>query len=547
MRKSLANFLAYPVYIIRSLRRHRSIRGIIRSAAILLLIGFIFFPAITALILRFGMQLSFGMMFMIVQFGALFWFLSRSKTITILPGDKTDLTLADYKGQPALVNLMGEWISILQGDANFYRMGGISPSGLVLTGEPGTGKTWLAKCTAGSAGVALHGIEGSGFRAMFMGMDVLKTLTFVNKCRSLAAEHGACIAFIDEIDSLGSRGGMGGMGMMGGMMGGMGGGGALTQLLVAIDGMNEERSMTTARNIARRWLRLPLLKEGVVLWMGSTNRPEMLDKALIRPGRMEHMIKVDPPDAHGRKEIFQYYANKVLHDELDIDRLVSGTQGITPAAIQSAIQRGAPRLANAAKRSSVSEMDILTALMEGVAGIPNPITDMPEKQRWQLAVHEASHCVASYHLSPSKTIAFVSIIRRGIGFGFMLPMDKEATYTYPMANIIADIRVSLAGDIGTKVILCERWVGGAGDFKHVRERINYLDWHGVFGGISQAYGEPSQGESERIDKWLKEQMGATEDLLAAHQPEIEALATALVEKSELSGEEATKIIQKAEK
>lgn len=545
MRKSLANFLAYPVYIIRFLRRHRSIRGIIRSAAILLLIGFIFFPAITALILRFGMQLSFGMMFMIVQFGALFWFLSRSKTITILPGDKTDLTLADYKGQPALVNLMGEWISILQGDANFYRMGGISPSGLVLTGEPGTGKTWLAKCTAGSAGVAMHGIEGSGFRAMFMGMDVLKTMTFVNKCRSLAADHGACIAFIDELDALGARGGMGGMGMMGGMMGGMGGGGALTQLLVAIDGMNEERSMTTARNIARRWLRLPLLKEGVVLWMGSTNRPEMLDKALIRPGRMEHMIKVDPPDAHGRKEIFQYYANKVLHDELDIDRLVSGTQGITPAAIQSAIQRGAPRLANAAKRSSVSEMDILTALMEGVAGIPNPITDMPEKQRWQLAVHEASHCVASYHLSPGKTIAFVSIIRRGIGFGFMLPMDKEATYTYPMANIIADIRVSLAGDIGTKVILGERWVGGAGDFKHVRERINYLDWHGVFGGISQAYGEPSAPASERIDTWMEEQIDAIESLLSAHKIEIEALAHALMKKSELSGEEATQIIEGA--
>jgi len=545
MRKSLANFLAYPVYIIRFLRRHRSIRGIIRSAAILLLIGFIFFPAITALILRFGMQLSFGMMFMIVQFGALFWFLSRSKTITILPGDKTDLTLADYKGQPALVNLMGEWISILQGDANFYRMGGISPSGLVLTGEPGTGKTWLAKCTAGSAGVAMNGIEGSGFRAMFMGMDVLKTMTFVNKCRSLAADHGACIAFIDELDALGARGGMGGMGMMGGMMGGMGGGGALTQLLVAIDGMNEERSMTTARNIARRWLRLPLLKEGVVLWMGSTNRPEMLDKALIRPGRMEHMIKVDPPDAHGRKEIFQYYANKVLHDELDIDRLVSGTQGITPAAIQSAIQRGAPRLANAAKRSSVSEMDILTALMEGVAGIPNPITDMPEKQRWQLAVHEASHCVASYHLSPGKTIAFVSIIRRGIGFGFMLPMDKEATYTYPMANIIADIRVSLAGDIGTKVILGERWVGGAGDFKHVRERINYLDWHGVFGGISQAYGEPSAPASERIDTWMEEQIDAIESLLSAHKIEIEALAHALMKKSELSGEEATQIIEGA--
>ena len=547
MRISLANFLAYLVYIIRFLRRHKSIAGVIRTLAILLIIGFVFFPDTIVLLLRFVMQLGFGMMFMVVQFGALFWFLSRSKTITILPGDKTGLTLQDYKGQPSLVALMGEWISILQGNKNFYDMGGISPSGLVLIGEPGTGKTWLAKCTAGSAGVAMHGIEGSGFRAMFMGMDVLKTISFVNKCRSLAAEHGACIAFLDELDALGSRGGMGGgMGMMGGMMGGMGGGGALTQLLVAIDGMGEERGMTTARNIARRWLGLPYLKEGVVLWMGSTNRPEMLDRALTRPGRMEHMIKVDPPDAPGRREIFSYYLNKVRHDDVDTERLVSGTQGVTPAAIQSAIQRGAPRLANAVGRSKVSEMDILTALMEGVAGIPNPISDMPEKQRWQLAVHEASHCVASNHLSPSKTIAFVSIIRRGIGFGFMLPIDKEATYTYPMANIVADIRVSLAGDIGTKVVLGERWVGGAADFKHVRERVAYLSWHGVFGGISQDYGRPSQDEAERIDTWLKEQMDATEDLLREHKPEIEALAHALMEKSELSGEEATQIIEGAQ-
>ena len=547
MRISLANFLAYLVYIIRFLRRHKSIAGVIRTLAILLIIGFVFFPDTIVLLLRFVMQLGFGMMFMVVQFGALFWFLSRSKTITILPGDKTGLTLQDYKGQPSLVALMGEWISILQGNKNFYDMGGISPSGLVLIGEPGTGKTWLAKCTAGSAGVAMHGIEGSGFRAMFMGMDVLKTISFVNKCRSLAAEHGACIAFLDELDALGSRGGMGGgMGMMGGMMGGMGGGGALTQLLVAIDGMGEERGMTTARNIARRWLGLPYLKEGVVLWMGSTNRPEMLDRALTRPGRMEHMIKVDPPDAPGRREIFSYYLNKVRHDDVDTERLVSGTQGVTPAAIQSAIQRGAPRLANAVGRSKVSEMDILTALMEGVAGIPNPISDMPEKQRWQLAVHEASHCVASNHLSPSKTIAFVSIIRRGIGFGFMLPIDKEATYTYPMANIVADIRVSLAGDIGTKVVLGERWVGGAADFKHVRERVAYLSWHGVFGGISQDYGRPSQDEAERIDTWLKEQMDATEDLLIEHKPEIEALAHALMEKSELSGEEATQIIEGAQ-
>jgi len=545
VRAWLANKLAYYVFVREFLRRHRSFARALKTIVLLLIVGFAFAPGATFILLRFAMQVSFGIVYVVFYFGAMLMFLSRSKTITILPGDKTGLTLFDYKGQPALVALMGEWIGILQGNKNFYEMGGISPSGLVLTGAPGTGKTWLAKCTAGSAGVALHGIEGSGFRAMFMGMDVMKTISFVNKCRSLAAEHGACIAFIDELDALGARGGMGGIGIMGGMMGGMGGGGALTQLLVAIDGMGEERGMTKARNIARRWFRLPPIKEGVVLWMGSTNRPDALDVALTRPGRMEHMIKVDPPDAHGRHEIFDYYLAKVRHEEIGVERLVSGTQGITPAAIQSAIQRGAPRLANAAGKSQISEMDILTALMEGVAGIPNPITDMPERQRWQLAVHEASHCVASHHLSPSKTIAFVSIVRRGIGFGFMLPMDKEATYTYPMANIIADIRVSLAGDIGTKVILGERWVGGAGDFKHVRQRVAYLSWHGVFGGLSQEYGKPSSEEGERIDKWLKEQIDATEELLAAHKPEIEALATALVEQSELSGEEATRIIEEA--
>jgi len=543
MRAWLANKFAIPIYIVRFLRRNKTARSVVSTVVILTGLGLVISPEVTLTILSLVLRTISAIGFLMVQFIGLFWFLSRSKSVTILPGDKTGLSLLDYKGQPALVGLMQEWLKILGGSQAFKDMGGMPPSGMILHGSPGTGKTYLLKCLASSAGVAFHSLDGASFSAMFIGVPVLKTLAYVNKCRSLAMEHTACVGYIDEIDALGSaRGGQQGGMAIGGMMGGSGGMGALTTLLSEIDGMGTERNMTVARNIARSWFGLPAIHEGFVFWTGGTNRPEVLDKALTRPGRMEHLIAVDPPDGPGRREIFSYYLDKVQHDPVDVDILVSQTQGITPAAIQSAIMRSSPRIALTENRDRITRLDISRALIEQTMGIANPIGDLPKDQRWQICVHEASHACASWILRKDHHIAFVSAVRRGAALGFMLPVQKESTYAVPLASMIADIRVSLAGDIGTKIILGQRWTGAASDLEHVRQRVLYLAWHGVFGSIMLGNDLP-KSMLEAIDRFMKEQWDATEELLRGNESRIRALAERLMEKEELTGEEATNILE----
>jgi len=220
---------------------------------------------------------------------------------------------------------------------------------------------------------------------------------------------------------------------------------------------------------------------------------------------------------------------------------------MTPAAMAMAVTRDAVRNARFRDADRVEQRDIEMALMEQVIGMPNPIGDLDPIQKRQIAIHEAGHAVALHHLNPDKHVAFVSIVRRGGALGLMLPVDVKATYTVPLTKLIADIRVSLAGDIAVKVCLGERWTGGATDFQHVRDRVYYLAWHGVFGpvlNISPATGELPKDVLERITIWLVEQRDETYRLLTTHKKEIEALADALVEKQDLTGEEVLRIIKK---
>jgi len=267
-------------------------------------------------------QLLFAILFMVIQFGALFWFISRTRTVILRPGDAKAVTFDDYWGQPALVELVKQWIKLLAERDEFIKMGGEYINGLMLFGEPGTGKTMLAKAMAGEAGVAFMSVEGSGFRGMFWGMDTLRMMTFVNKARKLAREYGACIAYIDEIDAVGaSRGGvMDGQARMAGRMPFMGGTGALTRLLYEMDGIGEPTFWERVRMKISTLLHKPPPKRNWhVLFMGSTNRPDVLDPALLRPGRFDQVIKVERPDRMGRREIIQGYITKIKHDPTQID------------------------------------------------------------------------------------------------------------------------------------------------------------------------------------------------------------------------------------
>ncbi|MEX0787593.1 MAG: AAA family ATPase [Anaerolineales bacterium] len=549
-------------------RRNRPLERVSRVARrfwLLGLIGLLVFWAyadpvnlnLLLILLGFLGQLLFAILFMVVQFGALFWFISRTRTVVIKPGDSKSVTFADYWGQPALLNLVRQWISLLSDRDKFVKMGGQYINGLLLYGEPGTGKTMLAKAMAGEAGIAFLSVEGSGFRGMFFGMDTLKMISFVRKARKLAREYGACIAYIDEIDAVAqSRSGVMGGGMMGGMMGGgmMGGmmmNGALTRLLYEMDGIGEPSLGERLSARITRFFRRPLPKRNWhVLFMGSTNRPDVLDPALLRPGRFDQVIKVDRPDRVGRRAIVNGYLSKIKHDpaQIEVEAIVADTPRATPAQIMSAITKDAVRRAIFEGREFIIQEDIDQAIQEQIVGMANPIEEMDPLQLRQIAYHEAGHAVVQHYAMPDQRISRVSVIRRSSGaLGYVLPVDTIEIYGEPLRRIAADIMVSLAGHLAVKVFMGEFWTGATADYSGVRMKLRQLAMLGFFGPpVFELFMDP-QGlrfRDERVEKvWvqLEEQV---EKMLILHADEVEAIVEALLTRKDLSNRDVLEILGK---
>jgi len=506
-------------------------------------------------IMQFLIQLIAVLAISILQFVAIFWFMSRSRTEIILPGDSKSLTLVDYKGQKQLVKLVKEWISLLSDRSEFQKMGGNFINGLLLYGPPGTGKTMLAKCMAGEAGIAFMATEGSSFRAMFVGVDVLKMMQFCGKAKSLAREYGACIAYIDEIDAVGaSRGGVmgGGMGMLGGM-----GSGSLTRLLYEMDGIGElsRGDKMKARLYKFFGKKLPQ-RNWHVLYMGSTNRPEVLDPALTRPGRFDRSIEVAVPDKTGRREIVSYYLSKIVHDEtVDIEAIVADTNGATPARIMSAITKDAVRIALFAHRKAVGQRDIDLAFQEQYFGIENPIEELEEDQKRVLAYHEAGHAVVQHYVIPDQRIVRVSIIRRGGAYGYVLPVDTKEWHIVPLRRYVTEIMVYLAGRASESVFFGEPFRSVGGDYAGVRHYLGVLFQSGMFGPpimsqtatILNPEGGNSlgQGKDKVIEQYWKTLEGQVEQILRDHAVEVHAVASALLIRNDLTGKEAIEIMDAA--
>ncbi|HJQ15360.1 MAG TPA: AAA family ATPase [Anaerolineales bacterium] len=509
---------------------------------------------IVLVVLSLAFRVVFILFMAIIQFVAIFWFMARSRVEVIRPGDPKQVTFDDYKGQPNLIKMVRQWISLLSDRTKFQKMGGQFINGLLLYGEPGTGKTLLAKAMAGEAGIAFISIEGSGFRAMFWGVDVLKMIAFINRARKLAREYGACIAYIDEIDAVGmSRGGVmggqGGVGMgMGGMMGA--GTGALTRLLYEMDGINE---LSRWEKLRARWYQFrkkPMPpRDWHILFMGSTNRPDVLDPALTRPGRFDRTVVVNKPDRGGRREMVKYYLNKIkIDDTVDIEAIVSDTAWATPARIMSAITKDSVRLALFDGRERVAQHDIELAFQEQAMGLENPIEEMEEDQRRQVAYHEAGHAVVQYYLRPDERIVRVSIVRRSEALGYVLPVSNYDIYALPLRTFVADILVSMAGHVATKLFLGEYWTGATGDFQNVRGRIAQLAHFGYFGppfNMQMGGTELPNARNEVVERFWAKLEEQTEQILAKHAAEVHAVAQALLEKNDLTGKQCIEVIRAA--
>ena len=495
-------------------------------------------------------QMLFAVLFMIIQFAALFWFLGRGRTYWVMPGE-TGVGFKDYRGQKDVLETAERWVTLLRGVKDFKRMGGEVSRGLLLVGPPGTGKSYLAQAIATEAGVPFGYTSAASFRAMFMGMDVLIVWRLYRKARNLAKKHGACILFIDEIDAIGAArtsGMMGGGGMMGGMMGG---GGALNQLLMEMD---PPRLTDGWRDrLLRRLgiLKRPAIRPNVVT-MGATNIVETLDAALLRAGRFDRQLTIDAPDAEGRKDIIEYYLSKVRHEDMPIDRMAGDTIGYTPVTIKYIVNE-ATVVAHFNGRDAIAYADFTEAREAHEWGIKQPIRGMKLEEKRRIAYHEAGHAFAMAVLQrESSRVSKVTIQRHGRALGFAAPKPIEERYTQTNDEVLSEIQVCLASRASEELFLDTQLTGVTSDLSHATRLAHaYLGVYGMGGSFySYLAGGGMMGglpDKRRVEQLLDEQYTRVKTLLAVHSDTVHSIAQALIQQGELLGDDIQRIIDEKDR
>jgi ATP-dependent Zn protease len=511
-------------------------------------------------ILLYVFQIVFAVLFGIMQFVAIFWFLGRPRLYWVMPGE-TGYTFDDYKGNPEVLESARRIVLLLQGVKEFQDMGGSAVRGLLLSGPPGTGKSYLAQCMSTEAGVPFAYASAASFRAMFIGMDILMIRRLYSKARKLAREYGGCVIFMDEIDAIGaSRGARGGgtMGLGGGIFGGMMGTGGLNQLLMEMD----------PPNIETGWFKKILRTLGLyhsrvqnepVLTVGATNMPEALDAALLRPGRFDRQITVNPPTDKYRGEVIDYYLKKITHEpNVSVPSLVARLVDYTPVAIKHVINE-AVVIAHFEGRDVVTYKDLVDAQDVHEYGL-RQLSEMTPIDRRRIAYHEAGHTVAQYYLQDRYFPAFVTIHLHGeleTALAFAHARPKETVLTSSKEDVLADIQVSLAARASEELFLDMNMTGVTGDFQHAtRQAAAYVGAYGMDGTLISytAFANPLTGGGgfnvpdlvKRTEAVLQSQFKAVKRLLQEHSEALIAVAEALIERDELVGDEIKALIDEAD-
>ena len=508
----------------------------------------------------FALQLSFAAFYLIVQFGFLFWFLSRPRKYTVTPDDpQIGMSFADYRGQPDLLEHAKTTVGILRGIKEFETRGGEMPRGMLLSGSPGTGKTFLAAVIAAEAKLPFIYIDASSIRGMFWGMTEMMIMKLFRDARGLGrmyaqpGQRGACIVFMDEIDSIGmNRGGQssGGM-MMGGMM--MGGSQGLNTLLNQMDSLAnlvEDRW----RYKILRWfgiIRGTVTDKPLVFVIGATNRPEVLDPALIRPGRLDRMIVVHEPDADGRRDIITHYLSKKQHDpEIPMELLLTDSMGWTPIMIKTIINEALIH-AHQDGREFLTYKDWLDAADERTMGLKQPIRSWNLNDRRETAYHEAGHAVAARYLRPSYRISKATIIRRGHALGYVQQKPLEERTSMYARWIETQIMVSLAGHVVENRFLDTLSTGPSSDLAAATQSAILYVSRFAMGPTKMIYPlQPGQmppapfmvAAHEMLDDLYAE----TERLLREKEPAVHHLARALIDRDELIGDELEEVFLQVE-
>ena len=558
-----------------------------------------FIPNLLMRLGGFGLQLAFFALVLIIQFVALFWFLSRGRTYVIYPGEY-DVSFNDVRGQKAAVEATKEVVRLFQGFKKFRKMGGYPPQGILLEGPPGTGKTLLSKAIAGEVNVPFIYASASSFNNMFMGVANLRVMRLFTKARKFSERYGGAVIFMDELDAIGSRGGMsqtmepypfyepfrhgledrlyegspeesqrggilgfldrvftGGMGMgMGGML--------VNELLVQMDGLEQPKGL---RRLLRRMIPLFIrkrLRRKVpnynILVIGATNRADALDPALLRPGRFDRRLHVGLPDKEGRKDIADYYLSKVRHENVDLEKLSKATVGYSPARIKNIINESLI-FALQDGRDSLNWGDIWAAKLTDEIGLKQPV-EYNEEEKVKIATHEAGHAVASWYLEREELqMQVITIIKRENALGLVSYQEKEERYVRTRSDVRARIKTALAAGAAEKIWFGETTTGVSGDLRQATWAAATMV--GLFGMGDELYSfgtipdELAGGSSigallrdsevrEEANKILLKARTEIEELLRKKSEIVEGVRDALLEREEIVGEEIDKLFAELE-
>jgi cell division protease FtsH len=365
---------------------------------------------------------------------------SRAKRLS---ADSPKMTFRDVAGVDEAVEELHEIKEFLENPKKFQALGARIPTGVLLYGPPGTGKTLLARAVAGEAGVPFFSISGSDFVEMFVGVGASRVRDLFEQ----AKQNSPCIIFMDEIDAVGRHRGAG-----------MGGGHdereqTLNQLLVEMDGFEA--------------------KDNIIM-IAATNRPDILDPALLRPGRFDRQIAVDRPDRKGRAKILEVHTRgKPLAKVIDIDALAGQTPGFTGADLSNLINEAALLSARTGKRE-IGQEELEEGIMRVIAGPEKKTRVMSEKERMVTAYHEMGHAIVGHYLEHSDPVHKISVISRGQALGYTISMPQEDRFLTTRAELNDTMAMTLGGRAAEEIVFGEITTGASNDIEKVTQTAKQM-------------------------------------------------------------------------
>ncbi len=445
-----------------------------------------------------------------------------------LTDEKRKTTFDDVAGADEEKEELSEIVEFLKSPDRFNALGARIPKGVLLVGPPGTGKTLLARAVAGEADVPFFSISGSDFVEMYVGVGASRVRDLFEK----AKKNSPSIIFIDEIDAVGRHRGAG-----------MGGGHdereqTLNQLLVEMDGFGAN--------------------EGVII-IAATNRPDILDPALLRPGRFDRQVTVGYPDIKGREEVLKVHARgKKLGPDVDLKVIAQSTAGFTGADLENLLNEAA-LLAARRDKKAVTMQEIEEATVKVVVGTEKKSHKMTDKEKKLTAYHEAGHAVSTYYLEGQDPVHQISIIPRGMAGGYTMHIPTEDKSYTSKNDMLDEIVVLMGGRVAEALILGDISTGASNDIERAsdiaRKMVTKYGMSDKLGPVSYSSGNDevflgrdfnhtkaySESVASQIDKEVSDIIAGaykrTEDILRTHEDKLHVVAQTLIEKEKLDGEE----------